>query len=164
MFVEVLYCDSCDRSRCDRCVRYVFCEYECYKGNCAECSSEHSTYNVKDCMICGASYCGAHLLMQHVRYGHADFCRHCNSRAALVLSEYNSDLFRWVNELEKKYGYGNEGRDSWESTTDNFDQAMEARNELFRRCLAVGNNLSAKQKQFEKFDYLFKQHKSILNF
>lgn len=77
----------------------------------------------------------------------------------MKLSENNKSFGEWVQKLEEKYGI--KGRDCLNSTED-FDEAMEARKEWIRRCLDVGKNLLPKQKQFEKFDTLFASHKSDL--
>ena len=144
------------------CVPHEFCDHaECSENNCAECSDEHFDC-VRYCLHCETTWCAEHLLKSLVMSSSLDnYCSDCKSRAALKLSESNKSFGRWVQSLENKYSHANHTSSSMPSTED-FSQAMETREELRRRCHAVGNKLLLKQKQFERFDYWCKHYESNL--
>jgi hypothetical protein len=64
-----------------------------------------------------------------------------------------------VQELEDKYSV--KGRDCW-TLADSLSHAIDAREELRKRCHAVGKLLLPKQKKFERYESKLDSYESHL--
>jgi hypothetical protein len=89
-----------------------------------------------------------------------DLCSSCEARALLNLADDNECFGTWVEELEERYSL--KGRDCWTYTSSDFSQAMDAREELRKRCHAIGELLLPKQKKFEDIESKFEDYESHL--
>jgi hypothetical protein len=65
-----------------------------------------------------------------------------------------------VQELEDKYSV--KGRDCWTYASSDISQAMDAREELRKRCHAVGELLLPKQKKFENYEDMLVRYERYL--
>ena len=142
------------------CTPFNFCDNDgCGLNNCDDCVDADLGYSVKYCGECGESYCGDCLMKNHIEYGEDDYCSGCNERATLQLESCNERFEYWVKELEERYGSKYVPP---LSTDREFSDALQARELLRQRCNEVGNKLSFKQKQFERFDSKCKRYESDL--
>jgi hypothetical protein len=91
--------------------------------------------------------------------GSDDLCSGCEARALLNLAADNEVFGTWVQELEDRYSV--KGRDCWTYASSDLSQAMDAREELRKRCHAVGELLLPKQKKFENNESRFEGYESL---
>ncbi|KAL3764635.1 hypothetical protein ACHAWO_010439 [Cyclotella atomus] len=155
------YQDCCERLRCLDCCPNVFCEHpDCgfSWGNCYDCSEDEES--IKECNVCNFSYCGAHLVDHCFDKGSDVLCSDCEARALLNLAHANECFGLLVQELEDKYSV--KGRDCWTCASSDLPQAMDAREELRKRCHAVWEVLLPKQKKFEDYEYMLVRYERYL--
>ena len=156
--LEVFYCGCCRKIRCMDCKRYNFCDHpKCHQNNCVDCDSEGPD-SVVNCLECGGTYCGEHLLKDHLKYGGDWYCPRCSNRAIAYLSYCNESFEKWVNQLEERYGIKHV---SQSPVVEDLADAVNERKQLRQRCKAVGNILSFKQKNFERFDNVYRMYQSL---
>ena len=142
------------------CKKFNFCDHPtCRKDNCVDCENEGPDC-VKRCLDCEETYCAEHRMKDHIKYGEDEsYCSDCNERATSQLESCNESFEHWVKELEERYGIKNV---SQSPVVEDFSDALQARELLRQRCNAVGNKLSFKQKQWERFDSKYKHYESDL--
>ena len=151
----VFRCNFCVEAHCQRCLPFMSCQYPgCTESNCGNCGTHPGNRIVQMCADCDSSYCPAHLMLAHVKYGVGPFCSDCNEKAASQLVVFNEGFGRWVTILEKRYA--EVGRS--QSASSDFPGALRAREQLRQRCHAVGDKLPLKQKQYERFDHWLKKY------